>query len=161
MGRIRPTYIKRVSIELLNKYPQAFSKDFEANKEMVSTLTDVSSVKMRNRIHKRLNSFHFRSNRPRGVAWISCEIADLLTRVRIPARAPYFSRPASAMAEAVINRERRGLSPPFRTGLGFQRVFLARSPMPPRTIRTAPAMPIQSPYEALTVAVASPSYPPL
>ena len=66
MGRIRPTYIKRVSIELLNKYPQAFSKDFEANKEMVSTLTDVSSVKMRNRIagyttcltlrHKRLNS---------------------------------------------------------------------------------------------------------
>ena len=37
MGRIRPTYIKRVS-------------DFEANKEMVSTLTDVSSVKMRNRI---------------------------------------------------------------------------------------------------------------
>ena len=36
MGRIRPTYIKRV--------------DFEANKEMVSTLTDVSSVKMRNRI---------------------------------------------------------------------------------------------------------------
>ena len=45
MGRIRPTYIKRVSIELLNKYPQAFSKDFE-----VSTLTDVSSVKMRNRI---------------------------------------------------------------------------------------------------------------
>ena len=55
MGRIRPTYIKRVSIELLNKYPQAFSKDFEAkdfeaNKEMVSTLTDVSSVKMRNRI---------------------------------------------------------------------------------------------------------------
>ena len=50
MGRIRPTYIKRVSIELLEKYPQAFSKDFEANKEMVSTLTDVSSVKMRNRI---------------------------------------------------------------------------------------------------------------
>ena len=55
MGRIRPTYIKRVSIELLNKYPQAFSKDFEANKEMVSTLTDVSSVKMRNRIDRRLH----------------------------------------------------------------------------------------------------------
>ena len=51
MGRIRPTYIKRVSIELLNKYPQAFSKDFEANKEMVSTLTDVSSVKMSQHTH--------------------------------------------------------------------------------------------------------------
>ena len=50
MGRIRPTYIKRVSIELLNKYPQAFNRDFENNKKMVNDLTDVYSVKMRNRI---------------------------------------------------------------------------------------------------------------
>ncbi|MGI6009369.1 MAG: 30S ribosomal protein S17e [Methanomethylophilus sp.] len=50
MGRIRPTYIKRVSIELINKYPQAFGRDFEANKQMVATLTDVGSVPMRNKI---------------------------------------------------------------------------------------------------------------
>ncbi|MDR2698670.1 MAG: 30S ribosomal protein S17e [Candidatus Methanoplasma sp.] len=50
MGRIRPTYIKRVAIELLNKYPQAFNRDFENNKVMVNNLTDVYSVKMRNRI---------------------------------------------------------------------------------------------------------------
>jgi small subunit ribosomal protein S17e len=50
MGRIRPTYIKRVSIELLNKYPQVFNRDFENNKEMVNNLTDVYSVTMRNRI---------------------------------------------------------------------------------------------------------------
>lgn len=50
MGRIRPTYIKRVAIELLNKYPQAFNRDFENNKEMVNNLTDVYSIKMRNRI---------------------------------------------------------------------------------------------------------------
>ena len=50
MGRIRPTYIKRVSIELVNKYPEQFSTDFEANKEMVNKLTDVQSVTMRNRI---------------------------------------------------------------------------------------------------------------
>ena len=50
MGRIKPTYIKRVSIELVNKYPQAFGKDFDANKEMVATLTDVQSVPMRNKI---------------------------------------------------------------------------------------------------------------
>lgn len=50
MGRIRPTYIKRVAIELVNKYPEVFNRDFENNKEMVSTLTDVYSVKMRNRI---------------------------------------------------------------------------------------------------------------
>lgn len=50
MGRIRPTYIKRVAIELVNKYPKAFSNDFENNKEVVGQLTDVSSVTMRNRI---------------------------------------------------------------------------------------------------------------
>ena len=50
MGRIRPTYIKRVSIELIHKYPQAFSKDFEGNKGMLASLTDVSPVTIRNRI---------------------------------------------------------------------------------------------------------------
>ena len=50
MGRIRPTYIKRVSIELINKYPQAFNKDFDNIKEMVATLTDVQTVPMRNKI---------------------------------------------------------------------------------------------------------------
>lgn len=50
MGRIRPTYIKRVSIELINKYPQAFSKDFDNNKEMVAQLADVKTVPMRNKI---------------------------------------------------------------------------------------------------------------
>ena len=50
MGRIRPTYIKRVSLELVNKYPGQFSTDFEANKEMVDNLTDVQTVTMRNRI---------------------------------------------------------------------------------------------------------------
>ena len=50
MGRIRPTYIKRVSLELVNKYPDQFSTDFEANKEMVNNLTDVQTVTMRNRI---------------------------------------------------------------------------------------------------------------
>ncbi|MFA5452658.1 MAG: 30S ribosomal protein S17e [Candidatus Methanomethylophilaceae archaeon] len=50
MGRIRPTYIKRVAIELVNRYPKAFNADFENNKVMVDNLTDVYSVKMRNRI---------------------------------------------------------------------------------------------------------------
>ncbi|MBO5654239.1 MAG: 30S ribosomal protein S17e, partial [Candidatus Methanomethylophilaceae archaeon] len=45
-----PTYIKRVSLELVNKYPDQFSTDFEANKEMVDNLTDVQTVTMRNRI---------------------------------------------------------------------------------------------------------------
>ena len=50
MGNIRPTYIKRVAVELVEKYPRAFSADFENNKVLVQRLTNVSSIMMRNRI---------------------------------------------------------------------------------------------------------------
>ena len=50
MGRIRPTYIKRVAIELVEKYPKLFTDDFEANKQLVDKLTNVQSITMRNRI---------------------------------------------------------------------------------------------------------------
>lgn len=50
MGRIRPTYIKRVAIELVDTYPRLFTDDFEANKLLVNKLTNVQSVTMRNRI---------------------------------------------------------------------------------------------------------------
>lgn len=50
MGKIRPTYIKRVALELVKKYPKAFSDDFEHNKLLVEKLTDVYSPAMRNRI---------------------------------------------------------------------------------------------------------------
>ncbi|HTY46177.1 MAG TPA: 30S ribosomal protein S17e [Methanomassiliicoccales archaeon] len=50
MGRIRPTYIKRVAIELVEKYPKVFTKDFETNKVLVGKLTNVESVRMRNLI---------------------------------------------------------------------------------------------------------------
>ncbi len=51
MGNIRPTYIKRVSIELVQKYPdEVSSSDYEHNKKMVDEYTDVESKMMRNRI---------------------------------------------------------------------------------------------------------------
>ncbi len=50
MGRIRPTYIKRVAIELVEKYPKVFTADFETNKVLVGKLTNVESVRMRNLI---------------------------------------------------------------------------------------------------------------
>lgn len=50
MGNIRPTYIKRVAIELVDRYPKLFSADFEANKALVDKLTNVQSITMRNRI---------------------------------------------------------------------------------------------------------------
>jgi small subunit ribosomal protein S17e len=50
MGNIRPTYIKRVAIELVKRYPEKFTADFQHNKEMVTLTTDISNNKLRNRI---------------------------------------------------------------------------------------------------------------
>lgn len=50
MGNIRPTYIKRVAIELVKRYNDRFSDDFEHNKKMVAELTDVKTSSFRNRI---------------------------------------------------------------------------------------------------------------
>ncbi len=50
MGNIRPTYIKRVAIDLIKRYGEKFTNDFQHNKKMVAELTDVGSITMRNRI---------------------------------------------------------------------------------------------------------------
>ena len=50
MGRVRPTYIKRVAIELVRSHPDKFTEDFDHNKKVVAELTDVGSITMRYRI---------------------------------------------------------------------------------------------------------------
>jgi small subunit ribosomal protein S17e len=50
MGNIRQTYIKRVAIELVRRYNDQFSGDFDHNKKVVADLTDVTSNVFRNRI---------------------------------------------------------------------------------------------------------------
>lgn len=50
MGNIRPNYIKRIALDLVQKYPTVFNADFENNKILVSKLTNVESIMMRNRI---------------------------------------------------------------------------------------------------------------
>ena len=50
MGTVRPTYIKRVAIELVRSHPDKFTEDFDHNKVVVAELTDVGSITMRNRI---------------------------------------------------------------------------------------------------------------
>ena len=50
MGNIRPTYIKRVAIELVKQHPDKFTDDYQHNKKMVQEMTDVPTVQMRNRI---------------------------------------------------------------------------------------------------------------
>ncbi|HHT75728.1 MAG TPA: 30S ribosomal protein S17e [Methanomassiliicoccaceae archaeon] len=50
MGNIRSTYIKRIALELVQKYPSVFNDDFENNKMLVSKLTNVESTTLRNRV---------------------------------------------------------------------------------------------------------------
>ncbi len=50
MGRVRPTYIKRVAIEFVRSHPDKFTEDFDHNKVVFAELTDVDSITMRNRI---------------------------------------------------------------------------------------------------------------
>jgi len=51
LGNIRPTYIKTIAKELIEKYPDQFiADDFQHNKGKVAELCNVDSNLMRNRI---------------------------------------------------------------------------------------------------------------
>jgi small subunit ribosomal protein S17e len=47
---IKPDYVKKTGNILLERYPEAFSHDFEQNKEAVKELTTIDSKGVRNRI---------------------------------------------------------------------------------------------------------------
>lgn len=47
---IKPTYIKKTGRILMERYPDAFTTDFDENKELVTELTNVESKQVRNRI---------------------------------------------------------------------------------------------------------------
>lgn len=57
MGKIRPTYIKRVAIDLVRNHNDRFTDDFQHNKKMVAELTDVKSVTLRNKIAGYITSY--------------------------------------------------------------------------------------------------------
>ena len=50
MGKVRTEQVKRIARQLLDKYPNKFSTDFEKNKQFVTELTNISSTKLRNRV---------------------------------------------------------------------------------------------------------------
>lgn len=50
MGKVRTTPIKRISRELLEKYPDLFTKDFQKNKEVLKSILRTQSKKIRNQI---------------------------------------------------------------------------------------------------------------
>ena len=50
MGKVRTEQVKRIARELLEKYPNKFSADFENNKQFVNEYTNISTTKLRNKV---------------------------------------------------------------------------------------------------------------
>jgi len=50
LGRIRQTFIKRTGMELLEKFGDKFTTDFETNKKVVEEVALISTKRLRNRI---------------------------------------------------------------------------------------------------------------
>ena len=50
MGNVRSEKVKRFARELLKKYPDKFTIDFEENKKLVDSLTRIPTPRLRNNI---------------------------------------------------------------------------------------------------------------
>lgn len=50
MGKVRTVLIKKVSKELISKYPNVFTTDFEKNKKLLDKYLEIDSKHLRNRI---------------------------------------------------------------------------------------------------------------
>ena len=49
-GKVRTELEKRIARELVERFPDKFTTDFETNKKLVESLTNISSRKLRNRV---------------------------------------------------------------------------------------------------------------
>ena len=50
MGKVRPEGIKRIANDLIKRYPDKFSKEFEQNKKNIEEYLIYDAKKMRNRV---------------------------------------------------------------------------------------------------------------
>jgi small subunit ribosomal protein S17e len=50
LGKVRTEQVKRIARELMERYPDKFTTDFENNKKLVNSLTNITSTKLRNRV---------------------------------------------------------------------------------------------------------------
>ncbi|MDH5449221.1 MAG: 30S ribosomal protein S17e [Candidatus Bathyarchaeota archaeon] len=50
MGNVRPEHVKRVARELLRRYADKFTTNFDENKEIIQSVTNIASTKLRNRV---------------------------------------------------------------------------------------------------------------
>ena len=49
-GKVRTELVKKLARELVERFPEKFTTDFETNKKLVESLTNISSTKLRNRV---------------------------------------------------------------------------------------------------------------
>jgi len=50
LGNVRPERVKRIARELLAKYPDKFTANFEENKKVLSNIAHIPSSRLRNSI---------------------------------------------------------------------------------------------------------------
>ena len=50
LGNVKPAYIKKLALQLIERFPDKFTDDFEENKKLVEKLTTIETKNMRNRI---------------------------------------------------------------------------------------------------------------
>lgn len=50
MGKVRTEMVKRLAIELIDKYPKSFNTEFDQNKKFLTELNIGVSKKMRNKV---------------------------------------------------------------------------------------------------------------
>jgi len=50
LGKVKTEQVKRIAKELIARFPDKFSSNFEANKHMVASLTQGTTTKVRNQI---------------------------------------------------------------------------------------------------------------
>jgi small subunit ribosomal protein S17e len=50
LGRIRQTFIKRAGEDLIEKYEDRLTTDFETNKKVVDEIAIISTKRLRNRV---------------------------------------------------------------------------------------------------------------
>lgn len=50
MGKVRPEKVKKFAKELLKRFPDKFTGDFESNKKALESLATPTTAKLRNRI---------------------------------------------------------------------------------------------------------------
>ena len=50
MGKVRPDAVKKIAREMIKRYPDRFTTDFEENKKSLEPLLEIPSIRLRNRI---------------------------------------------------------------------------------------------------------------